>query len=76
MIIEIYYGPVQFRIVFISWVCYARLFAHCVKLVKYIPPTLEYVKIDWLHENDWIIGNSMFLVLCLVICIFSLFTLL
>ena len=64
-----YNGPEQFHIVFISWVCHARSFARCVKLVQEILSTFEYVKIDWLLDN-WIIRNCRFLMICLIICIF------
>ena len=72
-IISICYGPLQFCIVFISCGCYSRLFALCVKLVQYILPTFEYVKIDWLLENNLIIYNCRFLILCLFLCNFLIF---
>ena len=74
-IIEIYYGPEQFCILFISWVFHAGSFACCVKIVQEIISTLEYVKIAWLLDN-WIIRNQRFLVICLIICIFFFFILL
>ena len=73
-VIAIFYGPQQLRIVFISWVCHSRLFALRVKLVQDILTTFEYDKIYWLLDKC-IIRNQMFLMLCLIICFFSLFTL-
>ena len=43
-IIEICYGPEQFRILFISWGYHVRSFAHCVKIVQEVLSTFEYDK--------------------------------
>ena len=76
-IIVICYGYTKFRILFFSLGCHAHSFTRCVNLVKEILSTLEYIKIYWLLDkyfilDNWIIRNCRFLMLWLIIFIFSI----
>ena len=57
--------------IFLLWLLY-MLVSRCVNLVQYIISTIKYVIIGWILDN-WIILNHRLPMLCIILCVISLF---